>query len=152
MQTSPRLRPEVAAARERLAAGRQKLKQQHDSGSPGVQVCAHLTDLLDDVLSSLLEAALRESAHEISAGDLASLALVAHGGYGRRDMAPYSDVDLMLLFAPGAEETLKPFVRRLTQSIYDSGLDLGFSARTPQQALSLGLKDPTIFTSLAEAR
>lgn len=152
MQTGPRLRPEVVAARERLSQGREKLKAQHESGSPGVQVCAHLTDLLDEVLLDLYRSATGESSGDVPASALDSLALVAHGGYGRRDMAPYSDVDLMVLYAPGDEEILKPFVRRLTQGIYDCGLDLGFAARTPQQALSLALKDATIFTSLAESR
>lgn len=148
MPSGPNFRPAILEAREKLAEGRTKLRAQHDRGSPGIQVCARLTDLLDTVLLDLYQDAL-----SLEDGQLEPhIALVPHGGYGRRDVAPYSDVDLMLLHEHGTAATLKPFVRRFTQSIYDAGLDLGFSTRTPRQACALALQDPTIFTSLVESR
>ena len=76
----------------------------------------------------------------------------AHGGYGRRDVAPYSDVDLMILHAPGAEPRVAPLARRLLHDLYDVGLSLGQSVRTVSDACKLGLKDASIFTSLVESR
>ncbi|HRX80556.1 MAG TPA: [protein-PII] uridylyltransferase, partial [Pirellulaceae bacterium] len=148
MPTGLRLRPSVLAAREKLADGRAKLRAQHDAGSPGIQVCARLTDLLDTVLLDLYHDALDECGRDIES----VIALAPYGGYGRRDVAPYSDVDLMLLHKPGTEARIAPFVRRLTQDIVDAGLDLGYSRRTPAYACSLALADATIFTSLVEAR
>jgi len=148
MSPGPNFRPVINEAREKLAEGRAKLRAQHDRGSPGIQVCARLTDLLDSVLLDLYHDALGLEQTPIEP----LITLVPHGGYGRRDVAPYSDVDLMLLHVRGAENTIQPFVRRFTQSIYDAGLDLGFSTRTPRQACSLALQDPTIFTSLVESR
>ena len=78
MPNVPRLRPAVLAARERLETGRQKLKEQHDRGSPGIQVCARLADLLDEVVLSLFESALAASGHE---GLESEIALVPNGGY-----------------------------------------------------------------------
>ncbi|MEQ8787132.1 MAG: [protein-PII] uridylyltransferase [Pirellulaceae bacterium] len=144
------LRPAVLAARERLAEGRAKLRKQHDEGSPGIQVCARLTDLVDTVLLDLYEAALSDlgDAEELQS----KMALVPHGGYGRRDVAPFSDVDLMLLHAPGAEDRLKPLAQRLTQDLVDAGMQLGFAFRTPSEACTLAMRDATIYTSLAESR
>ncbi len=148
MPTGPTFRPAILAAREKLAEGRAKLRVQHDRGSPGIQVCARLTDLLDTVLLDLFHDALSLESQDIEP----LITLVPHGGYGRRDVAPFSDVDLMLLHEQGSATGIQPFIRRFTQSIYDTGLDLGFSTRTPRQACTLALQDPTIFTSLVESR
>ncbi|MCA9178690.1 MAG: [protein-PII] uridylyltransferase [Planctomycetales bacterium] len=139
----------VTAAKQRLEEGRAKLRSQHEAGSPGIQVCTRLTDLLDLVLLEIYEAVLEELGQPPVQNQIA---LVPHGGYGRADVAPYSDVDLMLLCAPEATEEVIPLARRLTQHIFDAGLDLGFSLRTPRQACQLALKDATIFTSLVESR
>jgi len=117
-----------------------------------VQVCARLTELLDAVLLELYQAAASEATSEVSPADLAGVSLVAHSGYGRQEMAPYSDVDLMLLWPSGSGERFKPLVRRFTQSIYDSGLQLGFTARTADEACNMALADATIFTALSESR
>ena len=140
----------VLQARRRLLEGTsQKLRAQHDAGSPGLQVCARQADLVDSVLLELYEASLAE----INDPQLAeNVALVAHGGYGRRDVAPYSDVDLMLLHDPRIEKAVVPLARRLSQWVVDAGCQLGFSVRTPQQTLKLAWTDTTIFTSLAESR
>ncbi len=139
----------VLQARRRLSEGRQKLRAQHDAGSPGLQVCVRLADLVDSVLLELYEASLAEIDDPQLAGNVA---LVAHGGYGRRDVAPYSDVDLMLLHDPRIEAAVVPLARRLSQWVVDAGCQLGFSVRTTQQAHKLAWTDTTIFTSLAESR
>jgi [protein-PII] uridylyltransferase len=140
------------AAKEHLAQGREKLRRQHDGGSPGIQVCAGLTDLLDGIVLNLFDAALAELSRGGSEDLSGDVALVAHGGYGRRDVAPYSDVDLLLLHRPSVATGVQPLARRLVMDLSDVGLQLGFSVRTPAQACSLARRDPVIFTSEAEAR
>lgn len=149
--TVSRLPQIVIDIRETLAAGREKVRKQHATGSPGIQVCAALTELLDSVVLELYQEAV--AALGIDPLTFAEqTALIPYGGYGRRDTAPYSDVDLMLLYVPGAEKLAQPFVRRFTQHVFDVGLQLGFSARKPADACELALTDATIFTSLAESR
>ena len=150
--TAPGFRPSLLAARERLLDGREKIKQQHQSGSPGIQVCACLTDLVDSVVLDLYRAALADLPGAASQQVESDIALVPHGGYGRRDVAPYSDVDLMILHRPGAEETVAYLAKRLMRDLFDVGLDLGQSVRTPDQACQLAKKDATIATSLIESR
>ncbi len=143
------LPPAVIKARERIREGRLKLRAQHDSGSSGPHVCVRLTDLLDSVVLELYEAAVAQGQLEAYSGHFA---LVGHGGYGRRDVAPYSDVDLMLLHSKEATEQATTLARLLSQWIVDSGCQLGFSLRTPNQACRAAWSDATIFSSLVESR
>ena len=152
MTTTPRISPAAIAAKEQLARGREKLQKQHDGGSPGIQVCNHFTTLLEEIVLRLYEAALGELPPPLRERLASQVALVAHSGFGRREMAPYSDVDVMLLHGLASEQEILPLVRTFSQSLYDLGLEVGYSTRTPQQACQLALADATIFTSLAESR
>ncbi len=149
------LRPPVLAAKAALLEGQQKLRQQHNQGSPGIQVCAKLTDLADAVVAQLFAAAIADLA-ELDAtafGHLSEqVALVAHGGYGRRELAPYSDIDLMILHRPEISDRIAVLAERLMRDIYDAGLILGYSVRTVRQSVSLACKEPQILTSLTESR
>jgi [protein-PII] uridylyltransferase len=143
------LRPAVLQARDKLKAGREKLRQLHDGGALGVQVSNYLTELIDAVVLDLYTAALQD----LGDPELPSLlALVPYGGYGRRDVSPFSDVDLMLLAADDTEPRVRPLAARLVQDICDSGLVLGQSLRTPGEACKLAMEDVTIFTSMVESR
>ena len=139
-QRRPRRRPlrvwsaAVISAREKLAAGREKLHRQHESGSPGVQVCAHFTDLLEGIVVELFHDALGELSPVARRELEQQTAVVAHSGFGRRAMAPYSDIDVMLLHEPkrATKRRRRPPVfsesvrhrhgRRLCRSHADRGL------------------------------
>lgn len=136
----------VIAAKEKLALGRHKLRLQHNSGSHGAQVCAHFTELLEEIVQDLFRDVVADER-------LASrIALVAHSGFGRREMAPFSDVDLMLLHPFKTDDELLPLVRPFTHHLFDLGLEIGFSARSVNQACDLAMGDATIFTALSEGR
>src|SRR5437764_4505487 len=148
----PRISAAVLQAREAVAAGREKLRRQHESGTPGVQVCAHFTDLLEGIVVDLFRDALSELSPDAREAVEADLAVVAHSGFGRRAMAPYSDIDVMLLHEPRVHERVEGLVRRFSQNLYDMGMDVGYSTRTPAEACDLACEDATILTSLSESR
>jgi [protein-PII] uridylyltransferase len=152
MTMTPTFRPSVLAARERLATHREQIREQHRAGSPGIQVCTRLADLLDSVVLDLYESAIADLWPNDSQQIRSDVALVAHGGFGRRDVAPYSDVDLMILHAPGTDELVAPLASRLLRDLSDVRLELGQSLCTPDQACLLASKDPTICTALMESR
>ena len=152
MSTGPGMRTSVLSAKARLAQGREKLRARHLQGSPGVQVSGAMADLFDSVLLDLYRAALADLGESETGGLASQLALVAHAGYGRRDVAPFSDVDLMILHAPEAAQRVAPLANRLVRDVFDAGLQLGQSVRTPDQACQLALTDPVICTSLVESR
>jgi [protein-PII] uridylyltransferase len=81
------------------------------------------------------------------------ITLVAVGGYGRAELHPFSDIDLLLLVQSDlvcqqAESHLSAFITFL----WDAGLEIGHSVRTLEQTLTLGRADTTIATNLLEAR
>lgn len=146
------LRSNVLAAKARLAKGYEDFKARHRAGCRGTELCALLTNLRDAVLLELIEAALADLGEGGPKGLAADIAIVAHGGYGRRDVAPFSDVDLMILHRPGVEPGLTRLAERLLRDVFDVGLMLGHSVRTPRQACSLALSDSVICTSLVDSR
>ncbi|MBN2477548.1 MAG: [protein-PII] uridylyltransferase [Pirellulales bacterium] len=148
----PHLRSNVVAARKRLAMGLQALRDRHRAGGSGTEVCTALTELRDAALRELFDAAVADLG-ETHPQDLSSqVALVAHGGYGRCDVAPYSDVDLMVLHAPQAADRAAPLSERMLRDVFDAGLVLGHSMRTAGQACRLAAADPAVCTSLMESR
>ncbi len=146
------LRSNLLAAKRRLAEGCQEFERRHKSGCAGIELCAALSDLRDEVLLDLTEAALGDLGEAGPNGLWSEIALVAHGGYGRRDVAPYSDVDLMILHNPAAGGRVTPLAKRLLRDVFDAGLCLGHSVRTPEQACRLACGEPMICTSLVESR
>ncbi|MET0320267.1 MAG: [protein-PII] uridylyltransferase, partial [Duganella sp.] len=82
----------------------------------------------------------------------ANTALVGVGGYGRGELFPYSDVDLLILLetAPDAATTEK--LEGLVQLLWDLGLEIGHSIRTVEECLTESKADITVQTSLLEAR
>lgn len=152
MDTGLRVRPQVIVARQHLADARVRLRRQHDQDSPAVQVCTHWSDELDSVLADLFTATIEDLYGATQDGIVNQVALVPHGGYGRRDVAPFSDVDLMLLHSRSSGKRIRDLAGRLLMDLCDAGLDVGFSVRTPSQAISMSRTDPVIFSSLVESR
>jgi [protein-PII] uridylyltransferase len=152
MPVGARLRSSVLSAREHLAQGREQLRGQHDRGLDGVKVCSRLTSLVDAAVTRLYDAALSELSESDATTLRERVSLVAHGGYGRRQQAPFSDVDLMILHEGRADALITDFARRLTQDIFDVGVQMGQSVRTAAQAIQLARAEAQIGTSLVESR
>jgi len=78
--------------------------------------------------------------------------VILHGGCGRRHVAPFSDVDLMLMCHSTEDASLQKLARVLSQSINDAGFKIGFSVQTPRQAQGLALRAAATFSSLIDSR
>lgn len=82
--------------------------------------------------------------------------LVAAGGYGRGELFPHSDVDVLLLLPDDAQvdqdPALKAKVESFISNCWDSGLEIGSSVRTVADCVEEAAKDVTVQTSLLEAR
>jgi [protein-PII] uridylyltransferase len=79
------------------------------------------------------------------------LAIVAVGGFGRGELHPFSDVDLLIL-TPDNNRIYDQEISLFIQALWDIGLDIGQSVRTPKQCQSLAKSDVSVATSLMEAR
>jgi len=84
------------------------------------------------------------------------VALVAVGGYGRGELFPHSDVDVLVLLPegcqPDADEALKARIEGFIGACWDLGLEIGSSVRTVAECVAESAKDVTVQTSLLESR
>ena len=79
-------------------------------------------------------------------------ALAAVGGYGRGELFPCSDVDLLILLAAPADAALARKLEELIGTLWDIGLEVGHSVRTIDECVALAASDVTVQTTLLEAR
>ncbi len=89
------------------------------------------------------------------AGMPASTALLAVGGYGRAELFPYSDVDVLVLLPPrnvAVGETLKASIEAFISACWDIGLEIGSSVRTVDECIAESQRDVTVQTALLESR
>ncbi len=128
--------------RESLEAAGEALRARFEAGEPVARLVRDRAATIDRVLLELWRSLV---------GDRGA-ALVAVGGYGRGELHPYSDVDVMLLLpgdlAGDDEEALSTFVT----SLWDVGLEIGHSVRTVEQCRDEAAADLTVATTLMEAR
>jgi [protein-PII] uridylyltransferase len=82
----------------------------------------------------------------------AGTALVGVGGYGRGELFPYSDVDVLVLLESAPDALLRAKLEELVQLFWDIGLEIGHSIRTVDECLTEAAADITVQTSLLEAR
>lgn len=105
-------------------------------------------------LSSLADATLKTLWQKAGFG--APFALLAVGGFGRSELFPYSDVDVLVLLpddqAPEADPKLAARIEEFIRDCWDAGLEIGSSVRTIAECLNEAANDVTVETSLLEAR
>lgn len=81
-----------------------------------------------------------------------SIALFAVGGYGRGQLFPYSDVDVLVLLPQHEDAKLQTQLERVVGLLWDTGLEVGHSVRTIPECLAAAKADITVHTNLLEAR
>jgi len=132
--------------REALRAGRAAL---HAAwlGKSHIDTILHQNARLADALLTRaweLHQGLRDPGIEI--------ALVAVGGYGRGELFPYSDIDLLLLLRRDKQAEVRPFAEAFLQFLWDLGLEVGHSVRSLKDCVAESKRDITVATNLMEAR
>jgi [protein-PII] uridylyltransferase len=136
--------------RSALAEGFDSLKAMHAEGASGQEAVQAHARLVDDVLHSLTALIVADSA-----GDgltPAPYVVVAVGGFGRGELHPSSDIDLMVVY----DGELSPYVQRLTQELlyamWDLGMQVGHSVRSLDDCVAMARTDFPSRTSMQETR
>lgn len=80
------------------------------------------------------------------------IALIATGGYGRSELCPYSDIDIVFLVPKKVTKKLEASIEKLLYEFWDSGIKMGHAVRTPQECIQIMHKDAKVLTSLMDAR
>jgi [protein-PII] uridylyltransferase len=98
-----------------------------------------------------VDSLLRQAWHQ-QALDTLPIALIAVGGFGRGELHPHSDIDLLFLVASELDKDAQTRLGDFIAHLWDMGLEIGHSVRTIAQTLLLGRDDITVATNLLEAR
>ncbi len=131
-----------ASPREQLQQGRRELREGFSADGKAGRMLRRHRLLIDRTLRSLWKQAALP----------ASLTLAAVGGYGRGELFPYSDVDILVLLPQEPDAELKAKLETLIGGLWDTGIEPGHGVRTIEECLFESVKDITVQTSLLEAR
>ena len=133
-----------------------RLKILHRGGAGGLEVCRARSAMMDVLIRHLWTSML--SVFPAPKGRSPKVALVAFGGYGRGELNPCSDIDLMFLHAEGLEpegpesKALSEWTGGLLYTLWDIGLKVGHAVRTVDDCVRLANEDMQAKTALIEAR
>ena len=133
----------IATFKETLAWGRDRLFGLFNDGAPADVLVRARAQLIDEVLREVWE-------RHVGAAE--GIALVAVGGYGRGELLPYSDIDLLVLHTPEALQEHRTRLEPFFTFLWDIGLEVGSSVRTVQECAHIAAEDLTVITNLLESR
>ncbi len=111
------------------------------------------TELMDNIILWLYEAAMARARqqHRLSKGRDQSFAIIATGGYGRQELFPHSDIDLLIVHELSSPELLEQLTEPLLYVLWDLGLKVGQAVRNIEEARQ-SMSDHTILSSMLDAR
>ena len=130
-----------------------RLRLKHQAGGGGREICARRAELVDVLLQYVFGAAAT-SARGNEAAEV-PLALIALGGYGRGELNPFSDIDVMLLHhqeKKGISPHLEEMVQQVLYLLWDSGFKVGHSTRSVKEAVAQANQDMRTKTAMLESR
>jgi len=117
-----------------------EIRRSHFAGAGGSEIVQRRTGLIDRLL---------RDAHAHLSGTFRMPSLIAIGGYGRGELNPSSDIDILFLCRDEDDRNHAP---EMLYVLWDAGLDIGYSVRTVKECVSLARQDLKIRTSLLESR
>ena len=134
-----------------LAKYREDIRQMHKDGASGDDVTHLLSDMMDELHNKLFLSIV----YDLGGGDamLGHIALVSVGGYGRGELNPFSDIDIMFLhdgILPTA--TVEDIAQKLLYFLWDMRLDVGYSVRMIADCVEMASADGTVKTALMDSR
>lgn len=127
-----------------------RLRMWHKAGGGGREVSRQRCDLVDILFRELFEGIVRAVAPK---GLTESLAVAALGGYGRRELTPFSDIDIMFI-TPRAHpgKAAEEIIRQTLTALWDIGYKVGHSTRSIAEAVKQANGDMITKTAMLEAR
>jgi [protein-PII] uridylyltransferase len=135
-----------------LEAEEKRILARHRAGTGGIEIAADRAALIDTLLASILEAAIKARGKDGVAGHIA---LVATGGFGRGLLNPRSDIDLLFLLPRASNKLPKPLqelVQDVLYPLWDVGFKVGHACRSITECVEQAKIDQENKTSLMDSR
>jgi [protein-PII] uridylyltransferase len=134
-----------AISRERLRDIKNQMAQEATSLVSPKELLRQYSDLVDGLVRKAFHQAQSQAAFP-------SVCLVGVGGYGRSELAPCSDVDLLLLCSPAPGTNLQPLIEQTLYPLWDLGLEVSCSSRSIPECLKMAQSQLEVKTSLIDGR
>lgn len=128
-----------------LKADRQALEGLWEQGLAGRELLLRHSRLVDEFIVEAFERVAKVGVGE-------DVALLALGGYGRKELFPFSDIDLMILYRPEFEERIGEVVDGILYPLWDTGLEVGHGVRTVERSMQQADEDFYFQVALLDAR
>ena len=142
----------LRSLKETYARAGEFVRAAQEEGAGGYELCRARADFMDAFIALVFAHALAEARAGPGGGRRTfPCAVVAIGGYGRGELSPGSDVDLLFLFS-GHEAEIGDLIRSILYLMWDAGLSIGHSARTIANCLKIAREDYQSETAMLENR
>ena len=138
-------------ARAYVYKGRETLFERHRAGAGGLEIVSAWSTVMDHLIRHLYGVISSECSSRITDADR-SFALVAQGGYGRGELNPHSDIDLLFLYPRRISPFVQAVTEKLQHTLWDAGIEPGHAARSIADCIRLAESDMRVRTSLLDAR
>jgi [protein-PII] uridylyltransferase len=138
--------------RQALDEGRAQLEARFLADGNGIADATAHAELMDGILGGAMDFADQRLYRIANPTSGEELALIAVGGYGRRELAPHSDIDILFLYPYKPTPHLEQMAEFLLYRLWDLGLKVGQSIRSINECIKLARQDLTIQTTLLETR
>jgi [protein-PII] uridylyltransferase len=134
-----------------LLEQRQKLRETHDQGEAGLTVAGRHAAFIDVFIISVFNSVEVRALLGLEGAEQACVVL-GLGGYGRKELAPFSDIDLLFLYSEKIESQVEEVIRKILYPLWDVGYELGYTVQTLEHCLEMARSDPSFLTALLDAR
>jgi len=138
--------------KDTLAAGQGEVRRRFDELGSGAAVLAGNAYLIDQLIRVIYDVATEKAYTAPNRSTSENISVVAIGGYGRAELAPHSDVDIMFLLPYKPTGYTEQVVEFILYMLWDMNLKVGHSTRSIDECIRLAKQDVTIETSLLDAR
>ena len=138
-------------ARAYVIKGRQALFERHRSGAGGLEIVSAWSTVMDHLIRHLYAVIGAASGHELPEANR-GFALVAQGGYGRGELNPHSDIDLLFLYPRRISPRVQAVTEKLQHALWDAGMEPAHATRSIADCIRLAESDMKVRTSLLDAR
>jgi len=140
----------LSGARHFLKHYGEIIHSRHDEGADGIWVVHTIAEMVDILMKKLFQCIISDVRYQ--SGGREQMTLVATGGYGRGELNPYSDIDIMFLYSGKDGRRIEDIAQKILYFLWDMRLDVGYSVRTIQDCIEMSNSDMTVKTALLDIR
>lgn len=150
MAIAPVLEPHITSIQAHYHNDLETIRHLHENGENAHEVVRLISDATDSMILRVLDDLLKSM---LTLDDLPpNMLLLAQGGYGRREMHPQSDVDIIFLYHQRLSDEQGELVKCFFRTLYDMNFKVGHACRSFREAFEMASSDPHSQTALFESR